>query len=433
MSQSQIPSTASADPTNPSPPAAPRRPPLRRSRDDRVLGGVCVGVARYLGIDPVLVRVIVVALAIFGGGGILLYLAAWFLIPEEGRDQSAAQQLIGGGSSTTTLLVVVGIVVVVSLMLSTSGMWFGMGPHFGPPGALLLIGVIALTVWLVRRNDADPEPPTVQQTLTTQTHEVTAVTSTVDQPTQVLDAPTAPPSGPTYYGTATYEPDPTPPPVKPKQPSSVLGLLTVSMTALVAGILITIDLASSNSAISSTTVLAASLAVVAVGLLIGTFVGRSRGLIVLGVILALTTAASSALESVDLSGGVGERSWHPTTSQAAAENFRLGVGEATLDLRDLPPSSTTVVDPVSASVGIGKLIVLVPDDVDVDLSAQIGLGQVNINGETVSRNNADVNTTIDVPNETGTIALDLEVGMGDIAVRTHTPTDLRHPEQGAQR
>lgn len=429
---SQTPNQPTVDATAPTPPptAGPQRPPLRRSRDDRVLGGVCTGVARYLGIDPVLVRVIVVALAIFGGGGILLYLAAWFLIPEEGRDESAAQQLIGGHSSSTVLLVVVGIVVVASLMLSTSGMWFGMGPHFGPPGALLLIGAIALTVWLVRRNDTPSV--TAAPTQPTPSHEVTSMTSSVDQPTQVLAVTTAPPNGPTYYGTATYEPDPTPP-VKPNKPRSVLGLLTVSVTALVAGILITINMANSTSAITTTTVLAASLAVVAVGLLIGTFVGRSRGLIVLGIILSLTTAASAALEAVDISGGVGERNWAPTTSQAAAEDFRLGVGEATLDLRDLAIPSTGLVDPVSASVGIGKLIVLVPDDVDVDLSAEVGLGQVNINGELASRNDADVHTTIDVPNEAGTIALDLEMGLGDIAVRTHSTTAVNHLEQGALR
>lgn len=50
---------------------------LRRSRDDRVIGGVCGGLGRYLGVDPVLLRIAMVILAIAGGGGILIYLVAW--------------------------------------------------------------------------------------------------------------------------------------------------------------------------------------------------------------------------------------------------------------------------------------------------------------------------------------------------------------------
>jgi phage shock protein C len=56
---------------------------LRRTRDDRVIGGVCGGLGRYLGIDPVLMRIAFVILAFAGGGGILVYLVAWVLIPVE--------------------------------------------------------------------------------------------------------------------------------------------------------------------------------------------------------------------------------------------------------------------------------------------------------------------------------------------------------------
>ena len=62
---------------------APRR--LYRTRDDRVIAGVCSGIARYFNIDPVLVRVGAVALAFLGGAGLLAYLAAVLLIPKEGE------------------------------------------------------------------------------------------------------------------------------------------------------------------------------------------------------------------------------------------------------------------------------------------------------------------------------------------------------------
>lgn len=57
---------------------------LRRSRSDRMLSGVCGGAASYFGIDPVILRLAFVALALFGvGTGILLYLACWIVIPEQ--------------------------------------------------------------------------------------------------------------------------------------------------------------------------------------------------------------------------------------------------------------------------------------------------------------------------------------------------------------
>ena len=57
---------------------------LRRSRSDRMLGGVCGGIARYLGVDPVAVRVGYAILSFFRGGlGILAYFVLWLLMPEE--------------------------------------------------------------------------------------------------------------------------------------------------------------------------------------------------------------------------------------------------------------------------------------------------------------------------------------------------------------
>jgi phage shock protein C len=56
---------------------------LTRSTSDRMVAGVAGGLANYFGLDPVIVRVLFVALAIFGGGGIILYLVCWVLMPEE--------------------------------------------------------------------------------------------------------------------------------------------------------------------------------------------------------------------------------------------------------------------------------------------------------------------------------------------------------------
>ncbi len=59
--------------------------PLRRSRSDRMLAGVCGGLARYLGMDPTVVRVIYVLASVLTAAfpGILVYLIFWLIVPEE--------------------------------------------------------------------------------------------------------------------------------------------------------------------------------------------------------------------------------------------------------------------------------------------------------------------------------------------------------------
>jgi phage shock protein PspC (stress-responsive transcriptional regulator) len=60
-----------------------------------MLGGVAAGVARYLDIDVVIIRVAFAALTILGGSGILLYVAAWLLIPDDDEEHPLAQLWAG--------------------------------------------------------------------------------------------------------------------------------------------------------------------------------------------------------------------------------------------------------------------------------------------------------------------------------------------------
>jgi len=63
---------------------APQRPPLRRSRTDRVFGGVCGGIGRQYDVDPTLLRILVVVITVFTGGGFALaYALGWIFIPDE--------------------------------------------------------------------------------------------------------------------------------------------------------------------------------------------------------------------------------------------------------------------------------------------------------------------------------------------------------------
>lgn len=79
----------------PGTPPPSTRPPLRRCRDDRLLGGVAAGLARSLGADVGAVRVVVAVACLLAGAGVPLYLAAWLLLPEEDTDRSILDDVLG--------------------------------------------------------------------------------------------------------------------------------------------------------------------------------------------------------------------------------------------------------------------------------------------------------------------------------------------------
>ncbi|GAB4474747.1 MAG: hypothetical protein Kow00124_15050 [Anaerolineae bacterium] len=67
---------------------------LYRSRSEKMIGGVCGGLAHYLGIDPVLVRLIFVALTLANGIGAVLYLILWLLLPDEEASTSDGREVV---------------------------------------------------------------------------------------------------------------------------------------------------------------------------------------------------------------------------------------------------------------------------------------------------------------------------------------------------
>jgi phage shock protein PspC (stress-responsive transcriptional regulator) len=89
----EAPTTDQSDHTEPSG-FGPGHTALRRPLQDRMAAGVAAGVARYFGVDVMIVRIAFVVLTVVGGGGILLYLAGLLLIPDEGSDQSIAGSVI---------------------------------------------------------------------------------------------------------------------------------------------------------------------------------------------------------------------------------------------------------------------------------------------------------------------------------------------------
>jgi signal transduction histidine kinase len=102
--------------------ATPR--PLRRSRRDKVVAGVCSGLGRRLGIDPIIVRVCFVAAAVSGGVGFALYGLAWALIPLEGSSESVADRVRSGRGSWETALGAGLLVLSALLVFRELGLWF---------------------------------------------------------------------------------------------------------------------------------------------------------------------------------------------------------------------------------------------------------------------------------------------------------------------
>ena len=68
---------------------------LIRTRDGRIVAGVCSGIGEYLGVDANVIRLIFALITVFTAGlGILLYLVAWVVLPEEGEPISIAEKMI---------------------------------------------------------------------------------------------------------------------------------------------------------------------------------------------------------------------------------------------------------------------------------------------------------------------------------------------------
>ncbi|MGC8959813.1 MAG: PspC domain-containing protein [Chloroflexia bacterium] len=142
---------------------------LLRSRRDRVIAGVCGGVAHYIGLDPVLVRLLWVVLTLVTGvgPGVVLYLAAIFIIPESQEEEAEMPRRVPGSVLWGLLLLLVGCYllwrtfwgeVVVRFLPGWAAAWdFAWGIVRGSAAAVALIGVgLLLLLGLARRGEGAP-------------------------------------------------------------------------------------------------------------------------------------------------------------------------------------------------------------------------------------------------------------------------------------
>lgn len=71
---------------------------LYRSESDRMIAGVCGGLADYLKIDSALVRLIFILLALADGAGILIYFVMWFIVPTQSRVEASPEETVRDGA-----------------------------------------------------------------------------------------------------------------------------------------------------------------------------------------------------------------------------------------------------------------------------------------------------------------------------------------------
>ena len=294
------------------PESSPRR--LVRTRRGRLVGGVCSGLGAHFGVDPILLRIAFVGLALFAGAGIWLYLAILLLVPEEGTGRapirlrrSSLPSILGA----LTLIVALGIALSPISHAALGDAWpVGVGV-----GALALLGAVATLVWL------RPAAHGAQRTRASADRRLVRVLAFI--------------------------------------------------TAVACGAAL---LGAAGAWLAGTQPHAAAWTVVAVGaVLVASAFAKPRWLVLPALAFALPVAIFTAAR-VDLHGGVGERVYRPSSLGQLRSGYRLGAGRLEVDLRGVqfPAGDTRL----RVRLGVGELVVLVPDRVCVRTDAHIGGGFV---------------------------------------------------------
>ncbi|MHB1242353.1 MAG: PspC domain-containing protein [Gaiellaceae bacterium] len=352
--------------------APPRR--LTRATDGRWLGGVAAGLARYFDVSPLVYRIAFAALAFVGGTGILLYVAAWLVMPAEDRDDSIAVETLRENRDRPWLLLGVGLLGFFALLaLSEGGFW---------PGAdniwlAALLGGGALLWWHLGR----PDPPV----------------STA--------APPVPTDGAEPAAVAPASPQPR----RPSLAAPVVGVLLAAAGVL--GLLAALDAYHADVELA----LAGAIAVVGIAVAAGAFTGfRVAGLVGLGLVL-LAVFGAVVSSPVSVSAGVGEKVERPLDAAALERTYEYGIGDFELDLTrvELPEGETRV----DVSLGIGELVVAVPEDATVVVDAHAAAGEVDVAGSRDDGIGADKELTLSGPDDDSPVlVLAANVGFGRIAV-----------------
>ena len=352
---------------------------LVRPTRGRVLAGVCGAVARATNTDPILWRVIIAVLTIFGGFGVLAYLLAWLLLPADGDTASPVEALLGRGrSATSTVLTVIGGVIA----LVSVGAFVSEPFRPGILGAVLLGAAVLLLVRDQRGRirptapgpDAapyGPQPPASSG----------AQPGGPPPPPRPQPGPQPPyaPHGP--FAAAGLPPQRFTPPSFPtaKPPGSRLGRLTISLLLIVLGALTVIGLTYHRIPVNG--YLAAALATVALGLIIGAWFGRARWLIALGIALSIALTSVAGVGRINRDWRAGAVTWAPTSVSQLQSSYAQDAGDVRLDLTKVDFASAPGTVDLAVRVNAGSVVIVLPPHLDVIVDANIHVGNANVLGQ----------------------------------------------------
>lgn len=330
---------------------------LVRPRHGRYLAGVCAAIARATNTDPLLWRVLIGVLALFGVG-IVIYLASWLIMPAEGDTASPIEALFGRGTSSTSALLTLVLSVITVVLLGA----------ITDSSIVAIIAAVALVVAALAINpkisarrpmEARPEP---------------APTQTAEQAAAPAYQPPFAPHGP--YALPPLE---VPTLKKPKLEPSRLGRLIFAVMLLTLGVLGLADMA--GASIGAEIYVAAALAVVGLGLIVGAWFGRARGYILLGLLLSLLLPVVQAGDPLERA-GTGRVHWNPPSIDLVSEEYSHRFGEAVLDLSDVDFNGQDRT--VEVDISFGDLRVYVPPNVDTTVISNVSFGDAKVFGRSTS-------------------------------------------------
>ncbi|MCM0675678.1 cell wall-active antibiotics response protein, partial [Micromonospora phytophila] len=226
------------------------------------------------------------------------------------------------------------------------------------------------------------------------------------------------PHGP-YAGQPAAAPVPPKPPKPPKRPRerSPLGAVTFSLIFLALGVVAILDLLDVFD-VGASAYFAAALATIGLGLLVGTWFGRARWLIALGLVTAAALAVATVAESYDRIRGVdGNVTWAPTDHRDLATRYENSFGDSVLDLRavDFDKKDTDI----TVSVNFGEATVVVPPNVDVTTVADVNAGDAVVFGKRSGGLDGPLRENTDLGPDGaggGTLRLYIHVNAGNLEV-----------------
>ncbi len=375
------------------PPApAPEVRRLKRRLDHKVVAGVAAGLGEYFDIDPVLFRVGFVLLTVLGGAGILIYLAAWWLMPPDDapavghpgnwhdhRGERVMRRLKGSpGWVGVGLLVIGGALLANDLGVRRPAVTWGV--------ALIVLGVL-----MFRRGTDAATHEEVERAHGAAAYGPTSPGGTLPTPPSGLEPPRTP---------------------RRRRERSSLGWFTLGALMLALGAAALLD-TTNVVALSGGQYLALSLAVLGAGLAIGAWWGRARWLVVPGLLLIPLVLGASLLR-VPFQGGVGQRVFRPNAVVDVRHVYRLGAGQLTVDLTQVPFAGERIGLP--ASVAMGQLVVVVPPGLSVQIHAAADAGEVDLFGQRYDGLKTSVDRTFVSDASPGTLVLDLRAGFGQVTL-----------------